>query len=160
MVGQLVAYKNTRLAIEAFNQNGKRLVIIGAGAELASLKKITRDNVELLGYQNFEVIKQHYAHCKALIFPGVEDFGMVPVEAMASGRPIIALAKGGALDTVINGETGVFFDTPDVSSLNSAINKFEANYQTFSAKRIRQHAEKFDRAIFKSKIKAFIDARF
>jgi glycosyltransferase involved in cell wall biosynthesis len=157
IVGQLVAYKNIRLAVEAFNQNGKRLVIIGAGSELASLKSIAEGNIQFLGYQSFDVIKQHYAQCQALIFPGVEDFGMVPVEAMASGRPVIALAQGGALDTVIDGETGVLFDVPDVSALNGAIHKFEENYQAFSSERIRLHAQQFDSAIFKHKIKAFID---
>ncbi|MBE0471776.1 MAG: glycosyltransferase [Methyloprofundus sp.] len=157
MVGQLVAYKNTRLAVEAFNQNGKRLVIIGTGAELFDLRKIAGDNIQLLGYQDFDVIKQHYAQCKALIFPGVEDFGMVPVEAMASGRPVIALAQGGALDTVIDGETGVFFDVPDVKALNGAVKKFEENYQAFSSERIRKHAEQFESLVFKRKIKEFID---
>ena len=157
IVGQLVAYKNIRLAVEAFNQNGKRLVIIGAGAELAGLKSIAEANIQFLGYQSFDVIKQYYAQCLALIFPGVEDFGMVPVEAMASGRPVIALSQGGTLDTVIDGETGVLFDVPDVSALNGAINKFEENYQAFSSERIRLHAQQFDSAIFKHKIKAFID---
>jgi len=160
MVGQLVAYKNTRLAVKAFNKSGKRLVIIGAGAELADLKKIAGDNIQLLGYQSFDVIRRYYARCKALIFPGVEDFGMVPVEAMASGRPVIALSQGGALDTVIDGETGVFFAEPDVSALNGAVNKFEENYQAFSSERIRLHAEQFDSAVFKSKIKVFIDGCF
>lgn len=158
MVGQLVAYKNTRLAVETFNQNGKRLVIIGVGDESSELKKLAKENVRLLGYQSFEVIKEHYAKCKALIFPGVEDFGMVPVEAMASGRPVIALAKGGALDTVIDGETGVFFNVADVDSLNQAVDKFEVNYQSFSSIRIQQHAQQFDSSVFKRKIKAFINA--
>jgi glycosyltransferase involved in cell wall biosynthesis len=158
MGGQLVAYKNTRLAVETFNQNGKRLIIIGVGDELSELRKIAKDNIQLLGYQSFEVIKEHYSKCKALIFPGVEDFGMVPVEAMASGRPVIALAKGGALDTVIDGETGVFFDTADVDSLNQTINKFETNYQSFSSKRIQQHAQRFDSAVFKHKMKEFINS--
>ena len=159
MVGQLVAYKNTRLAVETFNKNGKPLVIIGTGAELANLKKIAGKNIQLLGYQSFDVIRQYYSRCKALIFPGVEDFGMVPIEAMASGRPVIALSQGGALDTVIDGETGVLFDVPDISALNGAINKFEENYQAFSSERIRLHAEQFDSAIFKSRIKEFIEAR-
>jgi len=160
MVGQLVAYKNARLAVETFNKNGKPLVIIGAGTELANLKKIAGENIQLLGYQSFDVIRQYYSRCKALIFPGVEDFGMVPIEAMASGRPVIALSQGGALDTVIDGETGVLFDVPDIRALNGAINKFEENYQAFSSERIRLHAEQFDSAIFKSRIKAFVDGCF
>jgi glycosyltransferase involved in cell wall biosynthesis len=148
MVGQLVAYKNTRLAVEAFNENGKPLVIIGAGDELEDLKKIAGKNISILGYQNFDVIKHHYAHCKALIFPGVEDFGMVPVEAMASGRPVIALRKGGALDTVLEGISGVFFDAPTIYSLNSAINNFERSFDKFDSKKIQKHAKKFDKSVF------------
>ena len=158
MVGQLVAYKNTRLAVEAFNKNGKRLVIIGVGAELPVLQKLAADNIQFLGYQPFTVIREHYARCRALIFPGVEDFGMVPVEAMASGRPVIALGQGGALDTVVDGVTGVLFDTPDITALNNAIHQFEAKDPLFSAVQIQQHARQFDSAIFKQEIAAFIEA--
>ncbi|MCF6205246.1 MAG: glycosyltransferase [Methylococcaceae bacterium] len=159
IVGQLVAYKNTRLAIEAFNKNGKPLIIIGAGDELEELKKIAQPNISILGYQNFDVIKHHYAHCKALVFPSVEDFGMVPVEAMASGRPIIALRKGGALDTVLEGISGVFFDSPTILSLNNAINKFELSFDKFDSKTIQKHAKKFDTAAFTKQFQELIQSK-
>ena len=95
MVGQLVDYKRTDLAVKAFNKLNKKLVIIGAGDQLKMLKSIAKNNVEILGYQKFDVIKDYYSKCKAVIFPGVEDFGMVPIEAMASGKPVIAYGKGG-----------------------------------------------------------------
>ncbi len=159
MVGQLVSYKNTRLAVEAFNENGKSLVIIGSGEELEMLKGIAADNVSLLGYQDFETIKYHYAHCKALIFPGVEDFGMVPVEAMASGRPVIALGKGGALDTVIDGVTGVLFKKPSVLCLNSAIEQFEQQYTKFNPQKIQNHAIQFDHSVFINRINTMVKNR-
>lgn len=157
MVGQLVGYKNTRLAVVAFNQNKKRLVIIGTGAELESLKQLANDNISFLGFQSFDVIKEHYAKCKALIFPGVEDFGIVPVEAMASGRPVIALAKGGILDTVIEGKTGLFFNEPSTASLNQTIEAFEQRISSFNPEEIRKHAIEFDRKVFKRNLKNLID---
>lgn len=157
MVGQLVGYKNTSLAVEAFNQNKKRLVIIGTGAELESLKQLANDNISFLGFQSFDVIKEHYAKCKALIFPGVEDFGIVPVEAMASGRPVIAFAKGGILDTVIEGKTGLFFYEPSTVSLNRTIETFEQRVSSFNPEEIRKHAIEFDRKVFKRNLKNFIE---
>lgn len=153
MVGQLVGYKNTRLAVEAFNKNRKKLVIIGMGEELESLKQLAEANVTFLGYQSSEVIRDHYARCQALIFPGIEDFGLVPVEAMASGRPVIALKKGGAVDTVVENKTGVFFNEATVASLNQAIMQFEAKRDTFDAKNIRAHAKQFDVALFKQRLR-------
>lgn len=157
MVGQLVGYKNTRLAVEAFNRNKKRLVIIGTGTELESLKKLANDNISFLGFQSFDVIREHYAKCKALIFPGVEDFGIVPVEAMASGRPVIALAKGGILDTVVDGKTGMFFFEPSTDSLNRAIEAFEHRISSFNPEEIRSHAVEFDSKAFKRDLSNFIE---
>ena len=156
IVAQLVGYKNTRLAIEAFNENGKKLIIIGTGPEYTSLKKLAKNNVALLGIQSFDSIKKHFSTCKALIFPGLEDFGMVPVEAMASGRPVIAFAKGGALDTIVEGQTGVFFYEPTVSSLNDAIIQFENCINEFVPSKIREHALKFDISVFKKQFLAFV----
>lgn len=156
MVGQLVSYKNTRLAVQAFNQNGKKLIIIGDGTEKQTLQQLANQNITFLGHQTFDVIKHHYAHCKALIFAGVEDFGMVPVEAMASGRPVIALAKGGVLDTVIQGKTGVLFDQPSVSHLNQAIEQFEEQLSSFDSLTIQNHAKLFHDSVFKQQIQQFI----
>jgi glycosyltransferase involved in cell wall biosynthesis len=159
MVGQLVSYKNTHLTVEAFNANQKKLIIIGEGAELKKLQQSAGSNITFLASQPFDVIKAHYSCCKALIFPGIEDFGMVPVEAMASGRPVIALKKGGALDTVIDNVTGVFFEHENSASLNDAITYFEKNSQQFIPKTIKEHAKQFDQSVFKEKIKNFIDQK-
>ncbi len=159
IVSQLVKYKNTHLAIDAFNKNNKKLVIIGVGAELESLKRSANKNITFLGHQPFNVIKDYYAQCTALIFPGIEDFGMVPVEAMASGRPVIALAKGGALDSVVDNETGVFFSDETVSSLNQAIEYFESNQDTFSSEKIVKHAQQFDSKVFKMKFNSFVQKK-
>lgn len=109
-----------------------------------------------MGPQSFDVLRDHYARCRALIFPGEEDFGIVPVEAMASGKPVIAYRKGGALETVIEGETGVFFDEPTVESLIAAVERFES-HDVFNAERIAIHASNFDRSVFKDRFTKFVD---
>lgn len=156
MVGQLVRYKKTDLAVKAFNQMNKKLVIIGQGEQLSELKKMAGDNILFKGWQPFAVIQEYYSKCKALIFPGIEDFGIVPVEAMAAGRPVIAFGKGGGMDTVIDGVTGMFFKDATPECLIETVNKFESDIDNFSAKRIRTHAEKFSKEIFKKKMYDFI----
>ena len=117
MVGQLVGYKRADLAIRAFNRMKKRLIVIGQGEQFKMLKKIAGPGIELMGLQPFSVVREHYSKCRALIFPGEEDFGIVPVEAMASGRPVIAYGRGGALETVVEGETGIFFNNQSEEDL-------------------------------------------
>lgn len=158
-VGQLTAYKRPDLAIEAFNSSGKPLVVIGDGEMLEPLKAIAKDNITFLGRASDAQIEDHYARCKALVFPGVEDFGIVPIEAMASGRPVIAYGRGGALDTVIDGKTGVLFDDQSVAGLQKAIEQFEAEAEKFDKAALRAHAESFDVEGFKARIKAEIDAQ-
>lgn len=125
--GQLVHYKRPDVAIEAFRRNGKKLVVIGEGEEKARLEKLAGDNISFLGATPFAALKDHFARCKALIFPGEEDFGIVPVEIQAAGRPVIAYGKGGALDTVVDGKTGILFPECSADSLVSAIERFEAS---------------------------------
>lgn len=148
MVGQLVRYKRADLAVEAFNRLGKRLVIIGDGEEFQHLKKIAKANVELLGWQPFPVIREHYAKCRALIFPGVEDFGIVPIEAMASGRPVLAFRAGGATETVLDGVTGLFFEKQCAEAVVETVMRFESRADQFVPGRIVQHAKRFDRKVF------------
>lgn len=158
MVSALVPYKRLDLAVESFNQLGQRLVIIGTGPDERKLKAMAASNIEFLGWEDDECLAKFYAGCKALIFPGVEDFGIVPLEAMASGRPVIAFAAGGALETVVeNGDkpTGVFFREQSVDSLKHAIKEFE--YKKFDPEAIRKHAEKFDRKRFKQKLHDYIN---
>lgn len=157
MVGQLVSYKRTDLAVEAFNKNGRRLVIIGEGQELENLRRMAGPNVEMLGWRDFDTMRWHYARCRALLFPGVEDFGIVPLEAMASGRPVIAFRRGGATESVLEGVTGVFFDEQNAASLANAVEAFEADMQRFDPQRIVAHARDFDRALFKQRMRKVID---
>lgn len=158
MVGQLVRYKRADLAVEAFNQSGKRLIIIGDGEQLEDLKLMAARNVTVMGRQPFSVIREHYSKCKALIFPGVEDFGIVPLEAMASGRPVIAYRKGGALETVLENVTGLFFDQQTPEALNDTVAAFESMHETFAAHVIRSHALSFDKEAFKRKFMDYVDS--
>ena len=125
MVGELVRYKRPELAIQAFNRSGRRLVVIGGGEMLAELRTMAGPNVTMLGPQPFSVLRHHYARCRALIFPGEEDFGIVPVEAMASGRPVVAYGRGGVTESVIEGQTGTFFGEQTVDDLLDAIDRCE-----------------------------------
>ncbi|TXN36640.1 glycosyltransferase family 4 protein [Methylobacterium sp. WL119] len=154
MVGELVAYKRPELAVELFNRTGKKLVVIGGGQMLHQLRAMAQPNVTLLGSQPFDVLKHHYARCRALIFPGEEDFGIVPVEAMASGRPVIAFKRGGATETVVEGRTGVFFDVQSCDAIQNAIVRFEG--MTFNTTDIVAHANDFSETVFEKEMRAFI----
>lgn len=156
--GELIPYKRPDLAIEAFSASGRKLTIIGEGEMRAALEAQSGPNITFLGRVSGETLKREYARCRALIFPGEEDFGIIPVEAMASGRPIVAYGRGGVCDTVLPGETGVFFDQPTPEALNHAIADLEAQPGLLEApERIRAHAEQFDVARFKERMRAVID---
>jgi len=159
IVGELVGYKKVDLAIRAFNKIGKKLVVIGEGELFKKMSATAGSNVKLLGrVPNAELCK-YYSKCKALIFPGVEDFGIVPIEAMASGRPVLAFRKGGALDYIIEGTTGLFFDEQNEDSIIKVINEFEANETIFDSEKIKNHSLKFDTERFLKELKLFIDER-
>ena len=149
--GELAPYKRPDLAIEAFNRSGRKLVVIGGPAKtVEELRRKAKPNVTFLGKAPFPVLKDHMARCRGLIFPGEEDFGIVPVEVMASGRPVVAFAKGGALDTVIDGLSGILFPEQSVESMNEAIDRMEEWIQRgeLDVDAIRQHAERFSEANF------------
>jgi glycosyltransferase involved in cell wall biosynthesis len=156
LVGELVAYKRADLAVRAFNHLRKRLVVIGGGETLASLRQLAGPTVEILGTQPIDVLKSCYSQAKALVFPGEEDFGIVPVEAMAAGCPIIAFRKGGACETVLEGKTGAFFEEQTVESLVRAVLNFETIH--FDPELIANHAATFGTARFKSEMCEVIDA--
>ena len=158
-VGQLVGYKRADLAVKAFTRSGRRLVVIGEGEEMRKLLAMAGRNVEFLGRQSFKVLRFHYSRCQALVFPGEEDFGIVPLEAMASGRPVIAFGKGGALETVVDGSTGVFFHQQTEDSLLDAVERFEGMKSQFVPGEIRAHACQFDRERFKSEMSKIIETQ-
>ena len=154
--GQLVGYKRVDLAVRAFTAMGRRLVVIGAGEEEARLRRIAGPSVSILGHQPFDVLRDHLARARALVFPGEEDFGIVPVEAMASGRPVIAFGRGGACETVVPGVTGILFPEQSVEALIEAVRRFEATEATFSAAVLRRHAARFDASVFRERMGGFI----
>jgi len=158
MVGRLISYKKFDLGIRAFNKLGLPLKIVGSGPELKKLKKISADNIEFLGELRGEDVKKVYAGSRALIFPQEEDFGLVSVESMAAGRPIIAFKAGGALEIIKEGVSGVFFDEQTEESLVGAVKKFEN--MKFDASIIKREAKKFDKEEFKKKIKDFVDKSY
>lgn len=161
-VGQLVSYKRFDLAIEASNKLGRQLRIVGEGEEYKRLRRLAGKTVRLLGQLNDEEVREQYATCRALLFPGEEDFGIVPVEAQAAGTPVIAFGRGGARETVIGiselpeRTTGVFFPEQSVDSLARAILKYEGMEQRFSSRFIRDHASQFDKRYFNENIVRFV----
>jgi glycosyltransferase involved in cell wall biosynthesis len=155
MAGELVSYKRPDLAVRAFNEMKLKLVVIGGGEMLDEIRSLAGPNVTVLGAQPFDVLKQHYARCRALVFPGEEDFGMVPVEAMASGRPVIAFGRGGATETVADGVSGVFFAEQNVAAISSAI-KSLASIE-IDSENISAQARQFGRDQFFKKMRAHID---
>lgn len=154
MVGELVRYKRPELAVQAFNKSGRRLIVIGGGEMFNELSAMAEPNVTMMGPQSFEVLKYHYARCRALIFPGEEDFGIVPVEAMASGRPIIAFGRGGATETVIEGATGTFFEEQSISALVEAVERCDR--MDFDPSLAIAHAGAFGVTRFVDEMTAFV----
>lgn len=155
MAGRLVSYKKFDLAIRVFNKLNLPLKIAGIGPEIRRLKKIAGKNIEFLGLVPDEKLAELYARAKACIFPQEEDFGIVPLEAMASGRPVIAFRGGGAAETVLENKTGVFFDEQTEESLAEAVKNF--NSDNFNSAVCRARAEEFDVAAFKQKFLALIN---
>jgi glycosyltransferase involved in cell wall biosynthesis len=149
--GQLVRYKRFDIAVDAFTRMGKRLIVAGTGEEEAKLKAGAGASVEFVGWQSDAQIRTLMSRCKALIFPGEEDFGIVPVEAMASGRPVIAYGRGGALETVVPGKTGVLFEEQSVDAVCNAVEAYERDAAGFDPHAIRAHAELFRPEIFAEK---------
>ena len=147
--GQLVSYKRVDLAVRAFTKMGRNLVVIGEGKELAALKAIAGPTITFLGRAPFPVLKEKLARCKALIFPGEEDFGLIPVETMASGRPVIAFGSGGALETVVPGLSGVLFHEQTPEAIIDAVHAFETESAAFDPAAIREHAARFSTRNFK-----------
>ncbi len=154
VVSRLVPYKRIDLAVEAFNRLGKPLVIIGEGRDRKALEALARPNVTFLGRLPLEQVRDYMARCRALIFPGLEDFGITPVEAQAAGRPVIAFAGGGALDTVQHGRTGILFAEQTPESLMDAVARCEQ--AEFDADVLRANAARFSVEEFRRQLAAFV----
>jgi len=155
MVGELVSYKRPDLAVEAFNRMKAKLIVIGGGEMLDRLQRIAGPTVTIMGPQPFDVLRREYARCKALVFPGEEDFGIVPVEAMASGRPVIAFGRGGATETVVSDRTGVFFTTQTVEAMIDAIERLDRI--DFNPADAVARAAEFRAEVFIEKFKSFVN---
>lgn len=157
--GQIVPYKRIDLAVRAFSEMGRNLVVIGDGAkrDIEAVKRLAGPTVRFLGHASFAVLRANLARCRALIFPGEEDFGIVPVEAMASGRPVIAFGRGGALETVVHGRTGLLFNEQSVEALIDAVRQFEDSALLFQPETIRAHASRFSVQNFQTSMREIID---
>ncbi|HAR99753.1 MAG: Glycosyl transferase group 1 [Candidatus Moranbacteria bacterium GW2011_GWC2_37_73] len=155
MVGRLIAYKRHSVAIRAFNEMKLPLKIIGRGPELKRLQKIAGPTIEFLGRVDDEELKKHYSKCQAVIFPQEEDFGIVAIEALACGKPLIAFRGGDIPEHMEEGKMGVFFDKQNKEDIIDAVQRFEK--LSFDANYIRSKVLKFDREIFKEKMKKFIE---
>jgi glycosyltransferase involved in cell wall biosynthesis len=160
VVSELAPYKRIDIAVDAFNGLGKRLVIIGQGSERARLERRANRNIEFLGAQPFAILKHHYEHCRAFVFPGIEDFGITPLEAQAAGKPVIGYAAGGLLETTIEGETAIHFREQTAEALMAAVRTMEETVGNFQAAACRANAERFGPGRFRSEISAFLAAHY
>lgn len=155
---RMVAYKNIVLIAEAFSEMpDKKLVVIGDGPQLANVRKKAGPNVTVLGYQPFEVLKDHMQRAKAFVFAAEEDFGIVPVEAQACGTPVIAYGRGGALETVVPDQTGIFFRRQEKEDLIDAVHEFEAGQSRFSPEIIRNNALRFSTERFLDEFRNYME---
>jgi len=154
MVGRLVPYRRLDLLIEAFNQMGRRLLIAGSGRDRQRLEALAGPNIEFLGFVPDEKLPDLMANCRAFMFPGEEDFGIAPLQAMAAGRPVIAYAGGGALDTVVEG-TGCLFAEQSVPAIIEAVESFDPNSVDSAA--LEAHAWKFDVTVFSDQLRQFTE---
>lgn len=157
IVSRLIPYKRIDLAIEACKRLQLPLVIIGAGRDLERLKKLAGPTIQFLGRLSDAEMQHYYTHCRALLFPGEEDFGITPLEAQACGRPVIAYGAGGALASVVAGVTGAFFYEQTVESLATVLAAFDA--YSYDPQSIRNHALEFDMPRFHRRILQFIEAK-
>jgi glycosyltransferase involved in cell wall biosynthesis len=156
---RMVAYKKTQLIVEAFNELPHlKLIVAGEGPELEKLQKIAKNNIQFVGYVENKKLRSLMQKAKAFIFAAEEDFGIIPVEVQACGTPVIALSKGGTLETVVENQTGIFFDEQTAEKIKEAIIHFGT--KNFEPKIIREHAIKFSKQRFENEIKEFVDIKF
>jgi len=157
---RMVPYKKIDLIVETFSRMpDKKLVVIGDGPDMKKIKRKAGRNIKIMGYQPFEALRNYMQRARAFIFAAKEDFGIIPVEAQACGTPVIAFGEGGAAETVIEGETGLFFQEQTVKSLNQAIRAFEQLEGELDPRIIRKNAERFSRVRFRNEFKDFVDKK-
>jgi len=154
---RMTPYKRMDLIVEAFTKLGMPLVVFGDGPERAKIEKLAGPTVRIMGWQPGDVLKDHMERCKAFVFAAVEDFGIVPVEAQAAGAPVIGFGKGGLRETIVEGETGLFFAQQTPESLMETVRAFESGGTRFDAARIRRNAERFDAARFRREFSAVVE---
>lgn len=160
---RMVAYKRLDMAIEACGRTGRKLVVVGSGGQEKELKKLASSfpgaDISFTGRISDDAVRSYLQRCRALLFCAQEDFGIIPVEAQACGRPVIAYGSGGALETVIDGKTGVFFDRQDADSLTDALGRFEKleSEGAFDSAAIASHAASFSEDRFRSQMAAVIE---
>ena len=157
IVSRLSPYKKVDIAVEAFNKLGLTLVVIGQGKQEKYLRKIAEANVKILGWQNEDIVQNYYKNARAFIFPCEDDFGIAPVEAMLNGVPVIAYRKGGALETIIEGQTGEFFDVQTPEILADGVRRFMLNENKYDKEFIKKHAENFSKERFKKEFQEYIN---
>ena len=157
ITSRIEPYKRIDLAVLACNKLKRKLIIVGDGSDLNNLKSIAGPTIEFVSWKNGPELYKYFEEAKAFIFPGEDDFGIAPVESMAAGRPVIAYKKGGALETIIEGKTGLFFEKESAESLEEAIIQLEKNYSNFSVTECRKQAEKFSKARFIQEMKTQIE---
>ncbi|MCS7245960.1 MAG: glycosyltransferase [candidate division WOR-3 bacterium] len=154
-IGRMVPYKKIDVIVKAFSKlKDRKLIVIGSGPEMKKIKKLSNKNVEILGYQTQENLKNYLKKAKAFIFMAEEDFGILPVESQACGTPVIAYRKGGVIETIIENKTGIFFNSQDEESLIDGILRFEKIENNFDPYEIRKNAERFSKERF---IKEFME---
>ena len=157
---RMVPYKKIDLIVDAFSQMDKRLLVIGDGPDMAKIKSKAGKNVELLGFADDETMADLMGRAKAFIFAAEEDFGITPVEAQACGTPVICFGRGGARETVRDGESGLYFMEQNTKELLAAVAKFEQNYDKFEPVKIRENSLKFSRARFEAEIKSYVEKKY
>nr|WP_314071292.1 glycosyltransferase family 4 protein [uncultured Campylobacter sp.] len=157
---RMVPYKKIDLIVEAFSQTDKKLLVIGDGPDMAKIKSKAGKNIELLGFASDETMADLMGRAKAFVFAAEEDFGITPVEAQACGTPVICFGRGGARETVRDGESGLYFMEQNAKELLAAVAKFEQNYDKFEPTKIRENSLKFSRARFEAEIKSYVEKKY
>ncbi len=157
LVSQLTPYKKAEIAVRSFTEMNKQLVVIGSGEEIDRLRNIAGPTVDIRGRRPWSEVREAFMGCKAFLYPQIEDFGITAVEAQAAGKPVIAFAEGGALETVIDAETGILFHHQSVESLSEAVHRFETGDHKITPERCRLNAARFNPSRFRKEIEAIVD---